>query len=108
MMGRIERAISEDKPELPVYEEKGPVRERDFQHQPFTEVLAAFLARRSAFVASLRNLTPAKLTRYGIHPLHGELSVDRIPRSLPRHDETHREQIVANLEQYGRLPTRRG
>jgi uncharacterized damage-inducible protein DinB len=100
MMGRIERALTEDRPELPVYEEKGPVKERNFQAQPFAQVLEAFLARRAAFVALLRRLTPAELERFGVHPMHGELSVDRIPRSLPRHDETHRGQIAGNLEHY--------
>jgi uncharacterized damage-inducible protein DinB len=100
MMGRIALALTQEQPPMPVYEEKGPVKERDFQNQPFDEVLAAFLARRALFVELLRDLQPEQLTRYGIHPMHGELSVDRIPRSLPKHDQTHRGQIEGNLASY--------
>ena len=96
-MGRVHQALTEDDPLFTVYEQTGPVRQRDFQRQPVGALLAIFLARRAYFVNYLRGLTDAQLNRAGGHPMHGTMTVTRIPASIPRHDQTHYDQIATNL-----------
>lgn len=98
--GRAHRALTEDMPAFTVYDTNGPVRARDFQRQAWAGVWAIFTARRAAFVEWLRARTAADLERAGTHPMHGVMDLTRIPASIPRHDETHYQQIANNLKSF--------
>jgi|HigsolmetaAR201D_1030396.scaffolds.fasta_scaffold05234_6 hypothetical protein len=100
MRGRIEAAQASDTPEVTVYKEHNAIVERDFQNQPFETVLKNFLAGRESFLEMMRALTPEQLQRGVRHPMHGFMSSERIPASLPKHDLTHYNQIAGNLALY--------
>lgn len=98
MMGRVGQMIARDNPQLQPLDVDEAVRRGDYQqkHAPF--LLATFAERRAALVEEWRYIMPANLTRAGVHPTRGPMTIADIIALVARHDLMHRDQIAAALE----------
>lgn len=98
MAGRVGQIIAHDNPALQTLDVDEAVRKGDYQHKHVPFLLNSFAERRAALVEEWRFIMPANLTRAGIHPTRGPLTIDAIIAMVARHDLTHRDQIAATLE----------
>jgi hypothetical protein len=97
--GRVRQMLSTENPQLQ-YVDNDVVRQRDYQNKQLGFLLITLAERRAEFVELLRALRPAQLTRPGLHPTRGPITVADAPAALADHDRGHREQIAANLEAF--------
>jgi uncharacterized damage-inducible protein DinB len=99
--GRVRQMLSTDNPQLQ-RANNDVVRQRDYQNKQLGFLLTTLAERRAEFVELLRMLRPAQLTRPGLHPTRGPITVADAPAALADHDRGHRAQIAANLEAFER------
>jgi uncharacterized damage-inducible protein DinB len=99
--GRVRQMLSTDNPQLQSVN-NDVVRQRDYQNKQLGSLLITLAERRAEFVELLRMLRPAQLTRPGLHPTRGPITVADAPAALADHDRGHRAQIAANLEAFER------
>jgi hypothetical protein len=99
--GRVRQMLSTDNPQLQ-RANNDVVRQRDYQNKQIGFLLTTLAERRAEFVELLRMLRPAQLTRPGVHPTRGPITVADAPVALADHDRGHSAQIAANLEAFER------
>ncbi|HET9221358.1 MAG TPA: DinB family protein, partial [Roseiflexaceae bacterium] len=97
----VRQMLSTDNPQLQ-RANNDVVRQRDYQNKQIGFLLITLAERRAEFVELLRMLRPAQLTRPGLHPTRGAITVADAPAALDDHDRGHRAQIAANLEAFKR------
>jgi hypothetical protein len=97
--GRTRQMLATDNPALAAVDEAW-VRQRDYQNKQAGFLLITLAEQRAEYVEFLRVLRPSQLSRTGIHPTRGPLTVEQGIAALADHDRGHSQQIAANLEAY--------
>lgn len=93
--GRIRAVVAEDRPAFTPWDQPGVARERRDQEKDPADLVAAFLAARERDLAWVAELDPSLMTRVGIHPAVGELSVGDLLNEWIHHDREHLAQMLA-------------
>lgn len=96
---RIRRLRSEAHPRLPDFMGDVVARERNYKSLSLREGIAAFRQARSRNLATLKGLRKAEWTRGGTQDGFGPVSLCDLPSMMTEHDESHRREIEAWLEQ---------
>jgi len=74
-MGRIRRILDEDSPQLPGYSAEKDPDWPAVVEMSTDEVVKTLLAARQEMIALTRSLSPAQLSRIGIHPAFGPMTL---------------------------------
>lgn len=90
---RVRRVLAEDRPALEGYDQDRWADRLRYRTAHLSESLALFTAMRTGNLRLLRALTPADLSRVGLHSERGEESVAHMIRLYAAHDLVHRRQI---------------
>ncbi len=97
--GRIRRILAADRPEIPAdleaWDPPAVAAARRDHLRAATELAAEFDALRTDGVALVRGLTPADMSRVGVHPDVGPLRVDELLGEWVHHDRNHIRQMLA-------------
>lgn len=97
-LNRIEILLVNDEPKLILLDPDRWAEERQYLRHDVGEALATFRLRREETLKFLNSLSPDQWSRGGIHPILGRITVRKIVRSMPRHDDTHLDQLRRALE----------
>ncbi len=111
--GRVQAILATERPDIsadleswdpPLVAEARRDHERDGG-----ELVAEFMAMRTAGVAIVRGLTPDDLPRIGVHPAVGPLRVDEVIGEWVHHDRNHIRQLleVTQSRVWGQMGTAR-
>ncbi|MFN8474582.1 MAG: DinB family protein [Anaerolineae bacterium] len=92
--GRIVILTTKDNPKLEAWDENAVSRERADNEKDGVALLEEFTSLREDGIALVEGLTPEQLTRVGVHPVVGELSVNDLLHEWIYHDRTHIKQIL--------------
>lgn len=95
--GRVE-AIVAGEPEIAGFDPWAAINERDFAGESLGPLLAELAAERTASVAFVRSLDPAKLALTAGYPGFGSFAGGDFVYEWPFHDQEHLRQILANLK----------
>jgi hypothetical protein len=98
---RIARLRREDRPHLPDFDGDRIARERDYQSLDLADGLTRFGVARARNLAILRELAGDEWGRSGTQDHVGPVTLRSIPRMMREHDESHRREIVALLDELG-------
>ena len=74
-MGRIRRILDEDSPQLPAYSAENDPDWPAVVEMSTDEVVKMLLAARQEMIALTRRLSPFQLSRVGIHPAFGPMTL---------------------------------
>jgi hypothetical protein len=94
--GRTRQMLATDNPTLAAVDPAW-VRQRDYHNKQPGFLQITLAEQRAEYVEFLRVLRPAQLSRTGVHPTRGTLTVEQGIAALVDHDRIHSEQIAANL-----------
>jgi hypothetical protein len=90
---RVRQVLTADRPPLTGFDEGAWVTRFDYAGADPVEAFHAFAMQRSWNMRVYRSITPADLTRIGVHSERGEESLERVLRMIAGHDLRHRRQI---------------
>jgi len=74
-LGRVRRILAEDRPELPGYSAEKDPEWPALAAESTEEVVRKLLAARQEMIALASGLSPVQLSRIGIHPTFGPMTV---------------------------------
>lgn len=86
---RFKWALTEDEPEIKVYDEKGWAALPDSRGGPVEPALALLDAVHQKWALTLRALTPADFERAVVHPENGRMTLDRMLQLYAWHGRHH-------------------
>ncbi|MBW3632909.1 MAG: DinB family protein [Chloroflexi bacterium] len=98
--GRIRTLLAEDRPQFTTCDPSAVARARRDAERVAPELLTELAARRIASVALVHDLTPDDLSRGGVHPEVGFLTVNDLLHEWIHHDANHLRQVLANIQGY--------
>jgi hypothetical protein len=98
---RIRRLLSETGPQLADFDGARMAAERRYREKPLSEGVAAFAVARRANVALLRTVPAEAWRRSGHQEGVGPITLRDVPRLMREHDDSHRAELAALLEQRG-------
>ena len=93
--GRIRTLLAEDEPNLIGWDQPAIAAARRDCAKSVEAILDEFLPYRAQAVALARSLSTADLTRAGIHPEVGRLTVAEVAAEWVHHDRNHVRQLLA-------------
>lgn len=96
---RIEQMMTEEHPNLSLFDVHQLVRERRDQERLSAELLAELTAQRRQYALLVRSLTPEQMARSGYHPKYGDFRVSDFVYEWAYHDHAHVQQIMEILKQ---------
>jgi DinB superfamily len=96
-LGRLRAILTEDRPELPAFDDSLWEIERNYCAQEPSRALDRFAELRREFVALLQAAPPEAWDRVGIHGQHGPIDVRWLARHQREHDKEHEDQIRDTL-----------
>jgi hypothetical protein len=105
--GRIKIILGADEPKLETWDQVAVQNQRnDCDRQP-SELRDELARVRKESVKMVRALRPENMSRGGMHPKAGRLTVDEILRDWVHHDGNHLKQAMNNVQEYvqKRMPT---
>jgi hypothetical protein len=92
-LDRIKILLINDEPPLILLEPDRWAEDRQYLRHDVGEALRAFRLRREDTLEFLVSLRADEWSRGGMHPLLGRITVGKIVRSMPRHDQAHLDQL---------------
>ena len=98
--GRIRVILAEDRPFLDRWDPAAVARERKDCERDVETLLAELLRMREESVALLASLRAPDLSRSGLHPVVGALTVSDLLQEWVHHDRNHARQMMANVQAY--------
>jgi uncharacterized damage-inducible protein DinB len=101
---RLEQMLREDHPVFAPADVNAWVIERNYKAQDLRAVHDDLRARRGSLIALLPGLDEAQWNRTGVHPRHGEQTVEQIVFQIATHDIDHLDQITRALGRADRFP----
>ena len=96
---RIRRLLDETNPMLPDFDGTRAAQERNYRARPLSAALLAFREARSANLAALRQVEAGDWLREGVQEGVGAVALCDIPAMMDQHDEAHRSEIEAWLNE---------
>lgn len=99
---RIERLLSEERPEWDDFDGAAVAEQRNYLEQDPEAALQRFVEARAANVARLRGLRDGDWERRGTHRGIGEVTLRRVVEMMVEHDRGHAAEIEALLEELRR------
>ncbi len=96
-LARLRAVLTEDRPDLPAFDDSLWEIERNYCAQEPHRVLDQFTTLRREFIAAVHAAPPEAWDRVGIHGQHGPIDVRWIVRHLWEHDREHEKQIRDTL-----------
>jgi hypothetical protein len=94
---RLRLVFTEDRPELPAFDDSLWEIERNYCAQDPNRTLDQFADLRREFIARLQAAPPEAWERVGVHGIHGPVDARWIARKLRDHDKEHDDQIRETL-----------
>jgi hypothetical protein len=94
---RLERILTEDRPEIAAVDMSGWPLERGYLRETADAAHAAWAAARRTLLQRLGGLGPAEWGRVAIHSRRGHYPLGAMLREWVEHDLGHRRQIAAAL-----------
>ncbi len=98
--GRIRRILTEERPQLPGWNQVDVAAARRDAEQDPAALLAEFEALRADSLALVRGLSPAQLDRGGEHAQVGWVTVRDLLHEWQHHDRNHVKQIYSIVQSY--------
>jgi DinB superfamily len=99
--GRIRIILAAGEPPLlERWDQAAVARERKDCERDVEALLDELFRMREDSAALAASLRPAELTRSGLHPVVGELTVADLLQEWVHHDRNHARQIMANVQAY--------
>jgi len=99
--GRIRVIMqAEASPELEGWDQDAVARARKDCEREWTALYDEFSRLRTASVAQVAGLSPADLSRRGLHPKVGVLTVADLLHEWVHHDRNHIRQMLANVQAF--------
>jgi hypothetical protein len=96
---RIRRMREEDDPALPNFDGEAVAAKRKYRALRLRDGIKKFAEARQRNLATLATLEDADWDRGGIQEGLGRITLRDIPRLMHEHDQAHREEIAALLEE---------
>ena len=96
---RIRRMREEDEPELPNFDGEAVAAKRKYRALRLRDGIKKFAEARQRNLATLAALDDAAWDRGGIQEGLGRITLRDIPRLMHEHDQAHREEIAALIEE---------
>jgi hypothetical protein len=101
---RIRRLLTEDEPALPDFDGDRVARARDYKSLSLTEGLAVFRQARAENVVALRRVSDREWERRGTQEGVGPIGLCDVPAMMAEHDDAHRKEIAAWVDERGHMP----
>jgi hypothetical protein len=98
--GRIKVIIGANEPELQTWDSSAVAKERRDCELPASQLKEELLALRKESVSLIRSLKPEQMTRGGLHPEVGRLTLDELLHEWVHHDSNHLKQALSNVQAY--------
>ena len=98
--GRIRLLLTTAEPALETWDPDDVARARHDVERDVKELLAELAALREGSVKLLAGLEARDLTRAGMHPKVGRLTIGDVAHEWVHHDRNHVAQIMANVQAY--------
>lgn len=98
--GRIRLLLTTAEPALETWDPDDVARARHDVERDVKELLAELAALREGSVKLLAGLEARDLTRAGMHPKVGRLTIGEVAHEWVHHDRNHVAQIMANVQAY--------
>jgi len=90
---RTRQILTQDRPAIQGYDQDAWAKELRYEAADLAVALGQLRGVRTANLRLWRSLTPAQLTRVGLHSERGPESLDLVIRMMGGHDLVHRRQI---------------
>lgn len=98
--GRIRIILAAIEPDLQTWDQVVVAKERkDCERRPW-ELREELLALRKDSISMVRSLEPEHMTRGGMHPKVGRLTIDELLHEWVHHDTNHLRQALSNVQSY--------
>ncbi len=94
--GRIREILASEEPALKA---TGPLTP-GYCERPLKELLDELSRQRHESIELVAALTPADLTRAGVHERVGRLTVNDLIHEWVHHDRAHLKQVLSNVQAY--------
>jgi DinB superfamily len=98
--GRIKIILGADEPKLETWDEEAVQNERNDCERPPSELRDELATVRKESVRMVRELRPENMSRGGMHPEVGRLTVDEVLHEWVHHDGNHLKQAMSNVQEY--------
>lgn len=98
--GRIRTILAEDTPQLATWDIAGVLAARQDCQRYLVELLTEWGDLRTRSADLIMDLSDKDLTRTGIHPAVGELSVSDLLYEWVYHDQNHIKQMLGNIQAF--------
>jgi hypothetical protein len=98
--GRIKFILGADEPKLETWDEEAVQNERNDCERPPSELRDELATVRKESVKMVRALRPENMSRGGMHPEVGRLTVDEVLHEWVHHDGNHLKQAMNNVQEY--------
>jgi hypothetical protein len=98
--GRVKIILGADEPHLENWDQDAVQRERKDCERPPSELRDQLAAVRKESVTMVRALKPEDMSRGGMHPEVGHLTVDEVLHEWVHHDGNHLKQALTNVQEY--------
>ena len=99
---RIRRILEEDEPDLPGFDGEAAAAKRKYRALRLRDGIRKFTEARQRNLAALAAVGGAAWDRAGIQEGVGKITLRDIPRLMHEHDDTHRAEIAALVEELSR------
>lgn len=98
--GRIRIILAGDRPNLERWDQAQVARDRQDCERSAEALVAEFLGIREESARMVAGLRAEDLSRAGLHPVVGELTVAALLQEWVHHDRNHLKQILTNVQAY--------
>jgi len=99
---RIRRLLEEENPELPTFDGDAVAAKRKYRALRLRDGLKAFQDARARTLAALNGVEGADWERPGVLEGVGPITLRDLPRMMHEHDDAHRAEVAALLEELAR------
>jgi DinB family protein len=97
--GRIKTILGADEPHLETWDQEVQ-QERKYCERSPSELRDELAAARKESVTMVRALKPENMSRGGMHPGVGRLTVNEVLHEWVHHDGNHLKQALTNVQEY--------
>ncbi len=98
--GRVRQFLDEDNPQCIAWDPPQVAAERDDCNRAASDLLNEFAALRADGVSAILALQPEQLSRSGMPPAVGTLTISDLLFEWIHHDQNHVKQIMSNIQEY--------
>lgn len=98
--GRVRLILGAEEPNLPTWDVPGMVERRNDRDRDRKELSEELLTLRHESVQLVRSLRPEQVSRGGLHPDVGRLTLEDLLHEWVHHDGNHLRQALANIQAY--------